>query len=101
MAMTDMAKKESQRAAYAAYVESYWRWARLALGDPARATLAEVTRRAEARWRALMLPAVDVVLDVSPVAGTSAVVERAAPTANREPVDAVSRSTISLSAWGD
>ena len=77
MAMTNTRKRQSQRAAYEAYAEAYWRWARLVPGDPAHATLAEATRRAEARWRALMLPAVDVVLDVSPVAGTSAVVERA------------------------
>jgi len=101
MAMTmDTNRKQSQRAAYLAYVELYWRWARLVPGDPAYTPLAEATRRAEGRWRLLMRPANDTVRDVACVADAS---WGAAPTAARAtklgaPVSAC--SIVSLAAWG-
>ncbi len=93
--MMDTTRKQSQRAAYVAYVEVYWRWARLASGDPARTALAEATRQAEARWRALMLPPEDTVLDTTV----------AAPAPSGPPAQTEIRtplcSAVSLAAWGD
>ncbi len=90
MVMIDATKKQSQRAAYVAYVELYWRWARLAADDPAHAALAEATRRAEARWRALMFPASDTVLDT---AGGAAASPIATPVAVA-PVYATARAAV-------
>lgn len=93
-------RKQSQRAAYSAYVELYWRWTRLVPGDPAYTSLAEATRRAEERWRMLMAPANDAVLDVTSVADASrgATPTAAMPTKLDALVSAC--SAISLSAWG-
>ena len=95
MAMMDTTKKQSQRAAYAAYVELYWRWARLAPGDPARTVLAEATRRAEGHWRMLMLPPEDTVLDMT----------AAAPAPSGLPahmkIGTPVHGAVSLAAWGD
>lgn len=96
----DTDRKQSQRAAYLAYVRLYWIWTRLAPGDPAYTPLAEATRRAEARWRALMRPADDIVLTVACVGDAS---RSAAPTAaGPTKLDTLvsTYSIISLSAWG-
>ena len=94
----DATSKRARRAAYAAYVELYWHRARLVAGDPARAALAEATRRAEVRWRALMRPASDAV--VPDATGDRAVA--AVPTVPARPELLVPPyDIVALSGWGD
>ena len=54
MTTNDTTEKAARRAAYAAYVESFWSLRRLPLDDARRPAQTLATQRAETVWRALM-----------------------------------------------